>query len=219
MTRRYGWVAPLILVAVACMPAQAAVALYGATAGDSGQGFLYSIDPATGAATLIGPLQDSSENTYAITGLAVQPGTGVLYGSTPGINPTNGLQNSIVTINPANAQVTLLRTGTPGGPVVDLTFTPDGALWGWLKQLNALVSINTTTGVVTQVGVSGLSGTFGGGIAANGSGVIYLAPFADTGGLYTINRVTGHPGRYAQRRQRRRHPCDVVFHYRCSVRD
>src|SRR5207248_3306920 len=110
---------------------------------------------------------------------------------TPGINPTNATKNSIVTINPTTAIVTVLHIGTPNGPVVDLTFTPGGALFGWLKQDNALVSINTVTGVVTEVGPSGIINSFGGGIAANATGFIYLAARGNNGPLSVVNNFTG----------------------------
>src|SRR5690242_14674095 len=76
--------------------------LYGTTGGPSNPGNLYTINPATGFATLVGPLVDSGQAHYAITGLAI--GNGVLYGSTSASSPT--APGELVTVNPATGQVT-----------------------------------------------------------------------------------------------------------------
>ncbi len=75
--------------------------------------------------------------------------------------------------------------------MADLTFTPDGTLYGWLEaDDDSLYSINTATGLANLVGASGLS-TYGSGLAANGLGVIYLAGEGTGGTLYTVNSLTG----------------------------
>jgi DNA-binding beta-propeller fold protein YncE len=54
--------------------------LWGATGGGQ-PGQLYRIDPTTGAATLVGPLRIGGA-PIAVTGLAVDPTTNRLYGTT-----------------------------------------------------------------------------------------------------------------------------------------
>jgi hypothetical protein len=75
------------------------------------------------------------------------------------------------------------------GPA-DITFTPDGTLYGWSEDTDDLVSINKSTGLGTVISDSGV-GTFGSGIASNASGAIFGALQGDEGNLFTINRTTG----------------------------
>jgi hypothetical protein len=95
-----------------------------------------------------------------------------------------------VTINPVSGLVTPIGPFNPGlnNPMVDITFTPSGGLFGIGFYLN-LFSINTLTGAATQVGVSGIGGfTFGGALAANpNSGTIFSAPVGASAGLYTFD--------------------------------
>jgi hypothetical protein len=61
--------------------ADAQSVLYGGTAAN-GPGQLVTLNPNTGAVlTTIGPTNDSTGNTYGLTGLAYNPGNGLLYGS------------------------------------------------------------------------------------------------------------------------------------------
>ena len=164
--------------------------LYGATSTSTG-GSLYTINTSTGAATLVGPLVGASNAslTYSITGLAFQPGTGTLFGSTSQNSPNSA--RSLVTINPANGQVTVVGSfGVSGQTAADLTFS-GSTLYGWLEaSTDALVSINTSTGQATIVGSTGNS-TFGSGIAANSSGTIFFAGKGVPGELWTLNATTG----------------------------
>ncbi len=179
--------------------------LYGAT---SGAGSLYTINPATGAATMVHALVGASNAslTYGISGLAFQPGTGTLYGSTSPDSPNSG--NSLVTINPANGQVTVIGATGTGRAYTDISFAPNGTLYGWLIGSGAstisAATINLTTGAGTSLGSpqtpSGLPD--GGGLAVNASGVIYVAANGHagapcspstscSGALWTINPANG----------------------------
>ena len=100
----------LSALALAAPHVDAAV-MYGATAA-GGAGQLYKIDLATGAPLEnIGPLNDASGTNYPITGLAFNPTTGVLFGSTGNSGTVDGI---LVTIVPANAKVTVV-----GPPAAD----------------------------------------------------------------------------------------------------
>src|SRR5262245_29998197 len=80
-----------------------AATLYGATAAGA-PGELYILNPTTGGmVTDIGPLNDALNVNYPITGLAFNPLTGVLYGSTGNAGAVDAM---LVTINPATAVVT-----------------------------------------------------------------------------------------------------------------
>src|SRR5262245_25965013 len=80
-----------------------AATLYAATAAGA-PGELYTLDPTTGAVvTDIGALNDALSVNYPITGLAFNPLTGALYGSTGNAGAVDAM---LVTINPATALVT-----------------------------------------------------------------------------------------------------------------
>ena len=63
--------------------------LYGATGGEVNSN-LYMVDTATGATTSIGPIG------FAVTGLAVDPNSGTLYGSTSMLSP-----NTLTALSPS----------------------------------------------------------------------------------------------------------------------
>jgi hypothetical protein len=167
-----------------------AAPLYGATGTGGGTGTLVSIDPLTGAYTVIGPLNDALGQNYRLTGLAFHPITGVLYGSSNNTSPTN--PQSLVIVDPLTGLVTLVGSyGQDSQTMADLTFTPDGTLYGWLEPSDDdLFSINTATGQATLVGESGI-GTYGSGLAANSAGVVYFAGEGTGGRLFVVDTITG----------------------------
>lgn len=144
---------------------------------------LYKLSATSGAiATNIGPIG------FAVTGLAIQPGTGTLYGSTGGNAPVS--PNSIITINKTTGAGKLLGATGLGSPVADLTFTSDGKLYGWSEDTDDLVTINPKTGVATVVANSTLS-TSGSGLAASSANVLFFTGNGALGALRTVNRTTG----------------------------
>src|ERR1043165_5840759 len=96
---------PLILTAIGvalclCQQTEAAT-LYGSTSA-GGPGELYILNPATGAMLAdVGALNDAFGANYPITGLAFNPVTGLLYGSTG--NSVAATAGQLVTINPLTA--------------------------------------------------------------------------------------------------------------------
>ena len=158
-------------------------------AAGSGGGILVVLNPANGAILSSLPLTDSGGNGYNLTGLATQPSTGVLYGSTSNGSATS--PRSLVTVNPANGRVTLIATFGSAGPFPDITFTPDGRLWGWDHNSNQLMLINTVTASLLAVtGPAGVS-NFGDGIASDSSGVLFFAGDGDLGDLHRIVVTAG----------------------------
>jgi Ca2+-binding RTX toxin-like protein len=169
--------------------ASAQEVLYGA---DGAQGNpstnLYRLDPATGAVLqTVGPIG------FPITGLAVDPTTRTLYGST-GRGPSGAGNGRLVSIDKSTGAGTLigdLRPDPDDEAAADITFTPDGTLFGWLEpDSDDLVTINKGTGAATIVGESG-ENTFGSGLASNAAGTLYYAGYGDAGPLHTVNRGTG----------------------------
>ena len=175
-------------VAVA-MPsaAQGAGTLYGTQGANNTTSNLLILNPANGAlVSTVGPIG------FAVTGLAVNPLTGQLFGSTSQ-NSTNS-PRSLIRIDKTTGAGTLVGSlGVASQSAADITFTSDGTLYGWLEPDNdELYTINTATGAATLVGASGLD-TNGSGLAANSANVLYYAGFDANGALDTINRFTGVP--------------------------
>ena len=160
--------------------------LYGTTGGENNSN-LYLIDTATGATTTLGPVG------FAVTGLAVDPNTGILYGSTSTQSPNSPC--SIITIDKTTGAGTLLgpvglSSEAIDEEIADLTFDASGTLYGWTEMyMDQLVTIDTATGAGTPVGNSGIF-TFGSGLADVG-GTLFYAGDGVTGALRTVNKVTG----------------------------
>jgi hypothetical protein len=173
-----------------------AATLYGSTSA-GGPGELFTLNPATGAMVAdIGPLNDVLNVNYPITGLAFNPVSGFLYGSTG--NSSASTAAELVRINPATAQVTLIGSfntgtfntaGTPG-TMADLGFDSAGNLYG-VGSIGGpqLYSINILTGQATLIGNTGLTSTSGGGLAISPGGIFYGTPTSTRFGTY--NSGTG----------------------------
>jgi hypothetical protein len=180
-----------VLGMLTLLPRADAATLYGSTAaGASGE--LYIINPANGALMQdVGPLNDSLNVNYPITGLAFHPVTGVLYGST-GNNPETTAAR-LVTINPASGLVTVIGSfnagpvnpsGTPA-TMADIAFDAAGNLFG-VGSIGGpqLYSVNILTGQATAIGTTGLASTTGGGLAISSTGLFYGTPTAARFGTY-----------------------------------
>lgn len=180
------------------MPGTASAALIAIT-GDrnANDSVLYEIDLSTGSAT-----QLYGTGIKHITGIAFHPTTGVLYAHQ---NDNNTLQGNLYQIDTANRTSQLI--GSTGKNVTDLTFTPDGTLYGWTGGINSagpsagllndLVKINLVTGALSYVGDSGLNTTTRAGLASDTSGNLFLkvgaesSPATENGTIHSINVATG----------------------------
>jgi hypothetical protein len=122
--------------------------LYGGTTA----GHLYSIDPETGVATLIG-----QATGIAYSGLSVSPTSGMLWGSVRGVIG----RDRIYTVNTSNGDTTLIGRTGDNMDTPYIAFLPTGVLYG-LKgagaQENTIIAIDTLTGVGTLVGATGATG-------------------------------------------------------------
>jgi hypothetical protein len=189
-----------LLLCAACFlasgPNAFATTLYASRSG-GGAGELFTISSANGALVQdIGPLNDVAGLNYPITGLAFNPLTGLLYGSTGNAGAVDGM---LVTIAPATAQVTVVGPfnagpvnsgGTPA-TMADLAFDSSGKLYG-VGSIGGpnLYTINTITGQATVVGPNGAStSTAGGGVAVSAGGIVYGTPTSTRFGTY--NSSTG----------------------------
>ncbi|MEO6033887.1 MAG: PEP-CTERM sorting domain-containing protein [Verrucomicrobiota bacterium] len=171
--------------------AQGYAALYASTAA-GGLGELYVINPATGGlAQDVGPLTDGVSVNYAVTGLAFNPITGLLYGSTGNANAATAAK--LISINPNTASVTVIGSfaaGNAGNPatMADIAFDSSGNLFG-IGSVGGpqLYSINLFTGKATLIGGTGLTSTSGGGLAISSGGLLYGTPTATRFGTYDPN--------------------------------
>lgn len=163
----------------------AALRLLGADGAGGNLSNLYVLNEATGAVkSTIGPIG------FAVTGLALDPNTGTLYGVTGGADPSN--PGFLITINMTTGAGTIVGDllAATTNPVADITFTSDGTLYGWSENTDDLVTINKTTGAATVVANS-LHSTFGSGIAASAGDVLYFAGDGDEGDLTIVDKTTG----------------------------
>ena len=180
-----------VLVLLAIGTQAHAVVLYGSTSGPTSLTHeLFTFDATNGAPIQdIGPLNDSGGHNYPMTGLAVNPLTGVLYGSTG-----NSCCQKLVTINPATAQVTVvgdfnafvttynqggvIKTANTFATMADIGFDKYGHLYGISSVGNPnLYSIDINTGQATLIGNSGVDFLVnGGGLAISPDGVFYSTP-------------------------------------------
>ncbi len=179
-------------------PHAAAETLFAAGGTSGVNGHLLTLDPATGLLLSdIGPLVDNAGNPYGLSGLAFQPGSGVLFGATALTSTT--APHSLVTVDPTTARVTLVGqifTDFDGTAASDITFTSDGTLYAWSSADHNMFTVNPSNGTPTLVGNSGVgSRHFGGGaLAANAADVIFVTPDSRTdppGTLRTVSRVNG----------------------------
>ena len=162
--------------------------LYGADgAGGNDNATLYTINPANGTKTsVVGAIG------FAVSGLAVDPTTGELYGSTGDSPDPDG---SLIKIDKETGEGSLIGEIVPdcdsGTP--DITFTTDGQLWGWSNCNDSLVKINKATGDGVEVG-TGIVGDAGqgNGLSADpDDNTLWLTPDHDDGDYYTVDKATG----------------------------
>lgn len=133
---------------------------------------LYTMDPTTGLIT-----QTVGAIGFGVTGMAFDPTTGFLYGSTQNRSSSN--PDSIIRINPTTGAGTLIGA-TGAGAMTDLAFDQNGTLYGWnggfrVGQTSDLHTINLSTGSATVVGDFGTQ-TSGNGLTFDGAGTLYLDP-------------------------------------------
>jgi hypothetical protein len=176
-------VAVVILCTLLLPPADAAV-LYAADGATGHPSSLHVLNPANGAVlSVVGPIG------FAVTGLAVHPITGDLYGSTANLD--ENAAGSLIRIDKTTGQGTLIGPYGLRGTLTDLTFTSDGTLYGWAQPDRALFTVNLTTGRATRVGSFTVGfGTFGSGIAAAANALL-LAGGGGQGPFFRVDRTTG----------------------------
>jgi hypothetical protein len=169
-------------------PCSPLAALYGAANSSSGEtSFLYSINPANGAPSLIGPI-----GFGAIGGIRFNSG-GTLFGT--GQTQIGSGNVSLLTITPCTGLGTAIGTTQLDDidfwEVADISFrASDGTLFATMfadEGDNGLSTFNTTTGVPTKVATFP-SFAAGAGIAFSSTGTLFYAAGAS---LDTVNATNG----------------------------
>ena len=153
----------------------------GVLSGWGHDGSLYSIDAATGAATLIG-----ASGFSGVEGAAAFGPDGSLYAA-----DSSAAANSLIRLDTATGAGTLVGAfGVFGQDISGLAFI-DEMLFGVDGLLNNLVTIDVTSGLATTVGSLGISvgGSGGsvGGLTYSGSQLLFL----DQDGVFSVNSGTG----------------------------
>jgi Ca2+-binding RTX toxin-like protein len=164
---------------VACAPASAATqTLYAADIANT----LYTVDPATAAATPVGPIG------YPVNGMALDPTDGTLWASVADLGTSNPSARGLIKIDKATGA----GSPTPYIPkskVPEIAFHPDGRLFGlWEPGADALSLIDKVSLTTSDIGNTGLTATYTG-MAFSPEGTLYFADAGD-GPLSTINIAT-----------------------------
>src|SRR5258708_34591612 len=182
-----------MLITAGCASSQAALhTLYAASvrsgiAADAPiAGNLYTITLASGTATLVGAIRLPPSKPIGVTGMAVHPVTGVIYGITSEQSPNHS--RSLVTIDPATATATLI--GQLGMAGSDIAFDSNGALYMWLPQSGQLGTVDISSAAVMPIGKPGSAGSPAG-IAIDANGTVFVTPKGATGSLDTVDVKTG----------------------------
>ncbi len=161
--------------------------------GPTGASQLLRLDPVTGAALTTVTVTDGT-NGIAIADLAVQPGTGILFGIR-GPNDQLNWQGQLYTINKTTGVATLV--GNTGDFFGSLAFAPNGTLY------MAAADLDFTTGNLTNIGLKTLNPTnastlsfvptsdFFGALAVRPEDSALFGGNGDAAELFRINVTTG----------------------------
>ncbi len=189
-----------VLLAIGCLVALLALpmsafaqeeVLYGCNGGGGDDvpnpSNLYLINPATGAATLVGPMGIAS-----CSGLAFD-GSGVLYAV--GRDPANPNDRfSLFTVNPNTGAATLIGEshhsfgGEGVSRISDLSFRSDNRLFAYLEWEDGLGRLNKATGAVNELGFTNTPSCCGNGIAFDAADTLF---HANEEQLNTLHQTTG----------------------------
>jgi uncharacterized repeat protein (TIGR01451 family) len=137
---------------------------------------LYTLDPATAEATLVGPILDGSTPVVHVTGIAIHPTTGQMYAvaGAPGPSCFGGV-STLYAVDKATGAATVVGSfeSLVDAQIPDITFDPFGNLYGWNEFDDDLIRIDITNGTYTTVGECDC-GTAQTGLAVNSAGAMYM---------------------------------------------
>jgi uncharacterized repeat protein (TIGR01451 family) len=174
-------------------------ALYAVTGGGCNNSSLYILDPASpGTPILVGAVMLGTTQVVNMTGLAVDPTDGTLYGWMNAQSCGRGGAGTLLTINKDTAAATIV--GSEGAGAIqasDLSFDKFGNLFAWSggcgdancdSNGSDLYEVDTAAGTTTQVSESGTLG-FQTALAVDSTGRMYMKSYQ---ALFRVNQFTGH---------------------------
>ena len=132
---------------------------------------------------------------HALTTVTVDPTDGKIYATTRADDTGAACDACLVVLDPATAEPTVVGAldhdgdpATEDGPVVALTFTSDGTLYGFSRQGHVAVRIDETTGATTVLGDSGLF-VYGCEMWSDEDDTLWF--INGDGNVYTVNKDDG----------------------------
>jgi hypothetical protein len=149
-------------------------------------GNLYTINLASGTATLVGAIRLPGGKPIGVTGMAASPKDGTLYGITSEQSPNN--PRSLVTIDQATGAATLVGELGAGGS--DIAFNEKGTLYIWLPATTQLGTVNTSSAVVTPIGKASPPSSPAG-IAVDPQGMVFVTAKGAGGSLDNVDLTSG----------------------------
>ena len=149
-------------------------------------GNLYVVNLANGTASLVGAIRLPGSKPIGVTGMAVHPSTGVLYGITSEQSPNS--PRSLVTLDPTSGAATIV--GDLGRIGSDIAFDAKGVLYVWLPATSQLGTVDLSNATVTPIGKPGPAGSPAG-IAIDPSGMVYVTSKGASGTLDNVDLATG----------------------------
>jgi hypothetical protein len=149
-------------------------------------GNLYTINLASGTATLVGSMRLAGGKPIGVTGMAAHPSEGTIFGITAEQSPNS--PRSLVTIDPATGNATLV--GDLGVAGSDIAFDPKGTLYMWLPGTSQLGIVNTSSAAVTPLGKPGPAGSPAG-IAIDPQGMVFVTAKGAGGTLDNVDLANG----------------------------
>jgi len=156
---------------------------------------LLQLNPVTGAIIAnIGQVHDIGGTGFSIADLAVQPGTGLLYGIRS-VADQGGGQGRLYTINKATGVATLV--GDTGHFFGSIGFAPNGTLYMSAADLDPITDslVNISLRTLNPANASNLTTIvtvdFFGALAVRPTDGVIFGGTGDSGGVFTINPSTG----------------------------
>lgn len=147
-----------------------------------GTGALYTMDPSSGAMTLVG----YGSAPGGLHALAYDPSTFTMYGC------NYGASSGLYTVDLTNGATTLIGDVGIGALVIGMACDASGNLFGADLLNDVLISIDKSTGAGTVIGSLGILINYAQDLEYdNENDVLYLAGYTSTGQLYTIDPSTG----------------------------
>ena len=195
MTGRYKLFLRILAVALAAWFTGAGAALHTLYAASVRSGIapdspiagnLYVVNLSNGTASLVGAIRLPGSKPIGVTGMAVHPSTGVLYGITSEQSPNH--PRALVTIDQTSGAASIV--GDLGVAGSDIAFDVKGTLHVWLPVTSQLGTVNLSNATVAPIGRPGPAGSPAG-IAIDPNGMVYVTSKGANGTLDNVDLATG----------------------------